>query len=68
MHARIWEEEVLIPTYKTGEPNKNPMFFENRVYQAVVGEYTPPTPPSLSRSAIPSPTNRILPYSWRTII
>jgi tetratricopeptide (TPR) repeat protein len=41
MHARIWEEEVIIPTYKTGEPNKNPMFFENRVYQGSSGRVYP---------------------------
>jgi tetratricopeptide (TPR) repeat protein len=41
MHARIWEEEVIIPTYKTGEPNANPMFFENRVYQGSSGRVYP---------------------------
>ena len=32
--VRAWCEEVTIPTYGIGEPNRNPMFLENRVYQA----------------------------------
>ena len=27
----VWEEEVVIPTYPVGKPNKNPMFLEKRV-------------------------------------
>nr|WP_319520889.1 DUF5107 domain-containing protein [uncultured Sphaerochaeta sp.] len=41
MHARIWEEIVTIPTYTVGEPNANPMFFENRVYQGSSGKVYP---------------------------
>ncbi|WP_319563039.1 DUF5107 domain-containing protein [Marispirochaeta sp.] len=41
MHARIWEEVVMIPTYAVGEPNANPMFFENRVYQGSSGKVYP---------------------------
>ncbi|WP_321300438.1 DUF5107 domain-containing protein [uncultured Sphaerochaeta sp.] len=41
MHARIWEEMVTIPTYTVGEPNANPMFFENRVYQGSSGRVYP---------------------------
>ena len=26
--VRIWEEDVVIPTYEVGEPDKNPMFLE----------------------------------------
>ena len=26
--VKIWEEEVVIPTYEIGEPDKNPMFLE----------------------------------------
>lgn len=36
-----WEEEVSIPTYKTGEPDKNPMFLEKRVYQGSSGTVYP---------------------------
>lgn len=30
--VKVWEEEVIIPTYQVGKPNKNPMFLEKRVY------------------------------------
>lgn len=25
--VKVWEEDLLIPTYNTGKPEKNPMFF-----------------------------------------
>ena len=28
MAVDIWEEEVIIPTYEVGKPDKNPMFLE----------------------------------------
>lgn len=31
--ARVWEEDVLLPTYQIGEEEKNPIFLEKRVYQ-----------------------------------
>ncbi len=34
-------ETVTIPTYRTGEPNKNPMFLEKRVYQGSSGVVYP---------------------------
>jgi tetratricopeptide (TPR) repeat protein len=37
----IWEEEVEIPTYETGRPDKNPIFLENRVYQGSSGKIYP---------------------------
>lgn len=37
----VREEEVIIPTYATGEPEKNPMFLENRVYQGSSGVVYP---------------------------
>ncbi|MBB2147585.1 DUF5107 domain-containing protein [Pedobacter gandavensis] len=37
----IWQEQVIIPTYGTGKPNKNPMFFENRIYQGSSGVVYP---------------------------
>jgi tetratricopeptide (TPR) repeat protein len=39
--VKIGEEEVRIPTYKTGKPNKLPMFFEKRVYQGSSGKVYP---------------------------
>lgn len=42
--VKIWEEEVLIPTYEVGKPDKNPMFLEKRVYQGSSGKiYRYPT-------------------------
>ncbi len=37
----VWEENVTIPTYPIGKPNKNPMFLEKRVYQGSTGKVYP---------------------------
>jgi tetratricopeptide (TPR) repeat protein len=39
--VRVWEEEVVIPTYEIGEADKNPIFLENRVYQGSSGKVYP---------------------------
>ena len=39
--ARAWRETVTIPTYEVGEPEKNPMFLEKRVYQGSSGVVYP---------------------------
>jgi tetratricopeptide (TPR) repeat protein len=39
--ASVWQEKVIIPTYETGKPDKNPMFFEKRVYQGSSGVVYP---------------------------
>jgi tetratricopeptide (TPR) repeat protein len=39
--VRIWAEEVQIPTYLVGRPNRNPMFLEKRVYQGSSGRVYP---------------------------
>lgn len=39
VHA--WEEIVTIPTYEVGEPEKNPIFLEKRVYQGSSGAVYP---------------------------
>ena len=39
--VRVWEECVTIPTYQIGEPDKNPMFMEKRVYQGSSGVVYP---------------------------
>ncbi|MCC6142392.1 MAG: DUF5107 domain-containing protein, partial [Candidatus Hydrogenedentes bacterium] len=39
--ARVWEEDLVIPTYLTGPPNPNPMFLEKRVYQGSSGRVYP---------------------------
>lgn len=48
--VKIWEEEVVIPTYEVGDPDKNPMFLEKRVYQGSSGKIYPyPTTEKISR-------------------
>ena len=39
--ARVWEEDVLLPTYQIGEEEKNPIFLEKRVYQGSSGAVYP---------------------------
>jgi tetratricopeptide (TPR) repeat protein len=39
--VKCWSEKVTIPTYRIGEPDKNPMFLEKRVYQGSSGEVYP---------------------------
>ena len=36
-----WHEKILIPTYGIGEPEKNPIFLEKRVYQGSSGVVYP---------------------------
>ncbi|MEG0038175.1 MAG: DUF5107 domain-containing protein [Bacteroides sp.] len=39
--VNVWEEEILLPTYGVGKPEKNPMFLEKRVYQGSSGVVYP---------------------------
>ncbi|MDE6479547.1 MAG: DUF5107 domain-containing protein [Muribaculaceae bacterium] len=39
--VKAWEEKVVIPTYEVGEPEKNPIFLEKRVYQGSSGVVYP---------------------------
>lgn len=39
--VRAWSERIVIPTYPVGEPDKNPMFLEKRVYQGSSGVVYP---------------------------
>lgn len=41
MNVKAWTEKVTIPTYEVGAPEKNPMFFEKRVYQGSSGVVYP---------------------------
>lgn len=41
VQVRVWEEEVSIPTYGVGTPDKNPMFLEKRIYQGSSGRVYP---------------------------
>jgi tetratricopeptide (TPR) repeat protein len=40
-YVKAWIEKILIPTYETGKPEKNPMFLEKRVYQGSSGVVYP---------------------------
>jgi tetratricopeptide (TPR) repeat protein len=39
--VRAWSETIIIPTYRIGEPDRNPMFLEKRVYQGSSGVVYP---------------------------
>lgn len=41
--VRVWKEETEIPTYPVGEPDRNPMFLDRRVYQGSSGKVYPHT-------------------------
>jgi tetratricopeptide (TPR) repeat protein len=41
MEVKAWEQRIVIPTYKIGEPDRNPMFLEKRVYQGSSGVVYP---------------------------
>ena len=39
--VKAWKEQVVIPTYEAGKPEKNPIFLEKRVYQGSSGVVYP---------------------------
>jgi tetratricopeptide (TPR) repeat protein len=39
--AKVWREDVVIPTYEVGAEEKNPIFLEKRVYQGSSGVVYP---------------------------
>ena len=39
--VKAWEEDVVIPTYLTGPPDPNPMFYFGRAYQGAEGRVYP---------------------------
>ena len=39
--VKVWQEKVILPTYETGKPEKNPVFIEKRVYQGSSGSVYP---------------------------
>ena len=41
MSVKVWQEQVIIPTYEVGKPEKNPIFLEKRVYQGSSGKVYP---------------------------
>jgi tetratricopeptide (TPR) repeat protein len=51
-----WAEEVMIPTYGVGAPEKNPVFLEKRVYQGSSGAVYPhPVIEHVADTAVPQP-------------
>lgn len=40
-NVNVWEENVVIPTYKVYPPEKGPLFIENRAYQGSSGKVYP---------------------------
>jgi tetratricopeptide (TPR) repeat protein len=41
MPVKVWEEDVVIPTYLAGPPDPNPMFYFGRAYQGAEGRVYP---------------------------
>jgi tetratricopeptide (TPR) repeat protein len=41
MSVKAWQEDVTLPTYEIGKPEKNPIFLEKRVYQGSSGAVYP---------------------------
>ena len=41
LDVKLWEQNVIIPTYGTGKKEKNPMFLEKRIYQGSSGVVYP---------------------------
>lgn len=39
--VRVWEEPLVIPTYRIGAPEKNPIFYGDRSYQGAQGAVYP---------------------------
>ncbi len=39
--VKAWKEDVILPTYEIGQPEKNPIFLEKRVYQGSSGVVYP---------------------------
>lgn len=39
--VRVWEDNVVIPTYKAAAAEKSPLFLENRAYQGSTGKVYP---------------------------
>jgi Flp pilus assembly protein TadD len=40
-YVLVWQETIVLPTYNTGTPEKNPIFLEKRVYQGSSGTVYP---------------------------
>lgn len=61
--AKIWEEDVVIPTYEIDTPDKNPMFLEKRVYQGSSGKVYPY--PTIEKSVMKRKIKSGMQYIWK---
>lgn len=51
--VKVWEENIIIPTYEIGQAEKNPIFLDKRVYQGSCGKVYPyPTIESISDTKV----------------
>ncbi len=58
--VKAWKEQVIIPTYEVGVPEKNPIFLEKRVYQGSSGVVYPyPVIESISNERVDKEYNAI---------
>jgi len=39
--VRVWQEPLVIPTSLTGEPDRNPRFYDGSAYQGAQGRFIP---------------------------
>lgn len=58
--VKAWKEKVVIPTYEVGEPENNPIFLENRVYQGSSGVVYP-------YKVIESISNEKTDHEWQAV-
>ena len=64
--VKAWIENVSIPTYPAGLPEKNPMFLERRVYQGSSGVVYPYA--VIEKIEDTKPIKFTKPFSWKTVI
>lgn len=58
--VKAWKEQVVIPTYEIGKPEKNPIFLEKRVYQGSSGVVYP-------YPVIESMADEPVPHTWNAV-
>ncbi|MCF0243859.1 MAG: DUF5107 domain-containing protein, partial [Bacteroidaceae bacterium] len=58
--VKAWREQIVIPTYEIGKPEKNPIFLEKRVYQGSSGVVYPyPVVESIADEPTPHTYNAV---------
>ena len=64
--VHVWEEQIVLPTYKPAAPEKSPLFLENRAYQGSTGKVYPM--PVTEKIFDEKKMSNITQFIWRTII